>query len=68
MALTQRSFARESVGFTLADDWTTSKSEKVSVRSLLNISSLSEAVSVSDPNVDVSGLLGRRRLQQKKLI
>ena len=66
MALTQRSFARESFGFTLADgvvDWTSSKSEKVSEISVLKMSSLSV---LPDANETVSD--GRRRLQQNILI
>jgi hypothetical protein len=42
VALTQRSFARESVGFALGvGNWITSKSEKVSEISVLKMSSLS---------------------------
>ena len=65
MALTQRSFARESVecrtGCGVAG-WTTSKSEKVSEMSVLNKSNADEVVSDS---ADGDGLMGRRRLQQK---
>ena len=60
VALTQRSFARESVGFALGvGDWITSKSEKVS-----EISALSDAVS----NVTGQSRSLFRRLQQLKLI
>jgi hypothetical protein len=62
VALTQRSFARESVELALAGDWTTSKSEKVSEMSVLNLSNADEVVSDS---ADGNGLMGRRRLQQK---
>ena len=47
MALTQRSFARESVELALAGDWTTSKSEKVSEMSVLNKSNAGATVSES---------------------
>ena len=48
VALTQRSFARESVGFALGvGDWITSKSEKVSEMSVLNKSDAGATVSES---------------------
>ena len=66
VALTQRSFARESVGFALGvEDWIISKSENVSEISLFNVSNAGEAVSLF--NVSAAGLsLRLRRLQQKK--
>ena len=48
VALTQRSFARESVGFALGvGNWITSKSEKASEMSVLNKSNAGATVSES---------------------
>ena len=69
VALTQRSFARESVGVALGvGNWITSKSEKVSETSVLNMSKADETVSdaVSEFNVDAASLSRRRRWQQEK--
>ena len=68
VALTQRSFARESVGFALGvGDWIISKSEKVSEISVFNLSNADEV----GPLFKVSAgclSLRLRRLQQKTLI
>ena len=59
VALTQRSFARESVGFALGvGDWITSKSEKVSEMSVPNKSNAGATVSESKvvPDAAVSRL------------